>query len=234
MCARRASQHAPVEGRDALPTLPCCVPTRWYFHPAGRSLGAVVGDLQTAAFLSGAIGTWLPSSLLPVISLLLAMLVSCVIGSAWGTMGVLIPLVAPLAWDLSGRDLTTLTACLGAVIGGATFGNVSSPLADTSVLTAMVCKCDLLEHASSQATYTVLAGMLSVLLGALPVGLGWYSIWVALSLGVAVLALVPLLATSPRVMTSTLRIGTWTWTRKPSVESSQHWQQPYSQAPAAE
>lgn len=158
------------------------------------SLGGVVGRLQTASFLASAIGSWLPPALLPFVSLLLSMLVSFGIGTAWGTMGVLVPLVAPLAWDLSGRDLGVLTACLGAVMGGACFGNVSSPLADTSVLAAMICKCEMLAHVSSQATYTTLTAVLSLLLGALPVGLGVYPIWVALLLSIVILAAAPLLA----------------------------------------
>ena len=102
------------------------------------ALGDIVTELCTAQFLAGALGAWLPVGLLPLTSMLLSMLVSFGIGSAWGTMGVLIPLVAPLAWDLSGHDLGVLRASLGAVMGGAVFGNVSSPLADTSVLSSMV------------------------------------------------------------------------------------------------
>ena len=156
------------------------------------SLGAVVNDLHTATFLSGALGSWLPTSLLPMASMLLAMATSFGIGSAWGTLGVLVPLVAPLAWELSGHDLEILTASLGAVMGGSVFGNVSSPLADTSVLTAMVCRCEMLPHVSSQAPYIALTAAFSLLLGALPVGLGLYPIGAALALSVVGLALVPL------------------------------------------
>ena len=124
--------------------------------------------------------------------MLLAMATSFGIGSAWGTLGVLVPLVAPLAWELSGHDLEILTASLGAVMGGSVFGNVSSPLADTSVLTAMVCRCEMLPHVSSQAPYIALTAAFSLLLGALPVGLGLYPIGAALALSVVGLALVPL------------------------------------------
>ena len=126
--------------------------------------------------------------------MVLAMATSFGIGSAWGTMGVLIPLVAPLAWQLSHRDLTVLTSSLGAVMGGAVFGNVSSPLGDTSVLSAMVCKCDMLSHVASQATYTALTAALALLVGALPVGLGAYPISAALGIAAAVLAVAPLVS----------------------------------------
>ena len=107
-------------------------------------------------------------------------------------MGVLVPLVAPLAWDLSGHDVHVLTASLGGTLGGAVFGNVSSPLADTSILAAMCCRCEMLQHVTSQATYVALTAAIALLLGALPVGLGVWNIGIALALSLAVLALVPL------------------------------------------
>ena len=73
------------------------------------ALGAVVNELRTAAYLASLLGSWLPSSLLPAVSLAISMAISFGIGSAWGSMGILIPLVAPLAWQLSDRDLATLT-----------------------------------------------------------------------------------------------------------------------------
>ena len=158
------------------------------------SLGAVVHDLHTAEFLSGALGAWLPVALLPAASTLLAMATSFGIGSAWGTMGVLVPLVAPLAWELSAHDLPVLTASLGGVLGGAVFGNVASPLADTAVLSSLVCRCEMLAHVSSQAGYVALTGSLSLLVGALPVGLGLYPPAVGLALAVLALAAAPLVA----------------------------------------
>ena len=100
------------------------------------ALGAVVHDLRTAEFLAGALGAWLPPGLLPAAATLLAMVVSFGVGSAWGAMGILLPLVGPLVWELSpveGR-LELLTCAFGGVMSGCVFGNVSSPLGDTAVL----------------------------------------------------------------------------------------------------
>ena len=65
------------------------------------ALGALVHDLHTAQFLAAALGAWLPPGLLPAAATLLAMLVSFGVGSAWGAMGILLPLVGPLVWQLS-------------------------------------------------------------------------------------------------------------------------------------
>ena len=65
------------------------------------ALGALVHDLHTAEFLAAALGAWLPPGLLPAAATLLAMVVSFGVGSAWGAMGILLPLVGPLVWQLS-------------------------------------------------------------------------------------------------------------------------------------
>ena len=158
------------------------------------ALGSVTSDVHAAPFLASALGSWLPPTMLPFVTMVLAMATSFGIGSAWGTMGVLVPLVAPLAWELGGRDVSVLTACLGATLGGSVFGNVASPLADTSVLSSMVCRCDMLSHVGSQATYVALTASLSLLVGALPVGLGILPIGAALALASAILAASPLIA----------------------------------------
>ena len=84
-------------------------------------------------------------------------------GSAFGTMAILFPLVGPLAASVSAgsipfmqkcaeinrrdRDLSTTprrhtcplaaARCLGATLGGSIFGNICSPIADTTILTAL-------------------------------------------------------------------------------------------------
>ena len=163
------------------------------------ALGAVVSDLHTADYLSSLLGSWLPASLLPAVSLLLSMAISFGVGSAWGSMGILIPLVAPLAWKLSDSNLNTLTECLGAVMGGAVFGNVCSPLGDTAVLSAMICRCDMMDHVTSQATYVGLVAGLSLLLSLL---ISPLSVWVCLCLGLLALAASPFIARALRTQSA--------------------------------
>ena len=64
--------------------------------------------------------------------------------------------------------LTRTSCAFGGVMGGCVFGNVSSPLGDTAVLSAMVSRCGMMAHVGSQATYTLLVAALALLLGALP------------------------------------------------------------------
>ena len=65
------------------------------------ALGGVVGDLKTSSFLAGALGGNLRAVWLAPLATLLAGIVSYASGSAMGTMGILFPLVLPLASSLA-------------------------------------------------------------------------------------------------------------------------------------
>ena len=95
--------------------------------------------------------------------------------------------------------------------GGSVFGNVASPLADTSVLSAMVSKCTMLEHVASQAGYVSLTAALALLAGAIPVGLGLYNIWVALALSLAVLGAAPIMLGRGGARPGCSWRSTWLW-----------------------
>jgi len=81
-----------------------------------------------------------------------------------------------------------LLQCAASILGGAIFGNTCSPIADTTILTALATGCDISAHTETQLPYMLAVGAVSLLVGTLPVGLGWYSEYVGLLLCIAVLA----------------------------------------------
>ena len=52
-------------------------------------------------------------------------------------MGIVFPLVGPLAWRLGGGDADFLHHCFACILGGSIFGNVCSPISDTTILTSL-------------------------------------------------------------------------------------------------
>ena len=173
------------------------------------ALGDVVGDVGTPSFLaralhSGGLRPWA----LPSLASLLCFAVSFATGSSFGTMGIAMPIVGPLAFKLAAASgatgdaaLKLVTHCFGSIMGGSLFGNLCSPIADTSILTVLAtkvrpprsalmrhclsqrpalsfcctplfCQCDLGAHIATAAPYVVGVGLLSLVLGDLPVGLG--------------------------------------------------------------
>ena len=89
-------------------------------------------------------------------------------------MGIVFPLVGPLAMRLSNNNVGFLHQCFGCIMGASTFGNICSPLADTSILTVLATRCSLPTHIGTVFGYTALVGAVAVLFGDLAVGLGLY------------------------------------------------------------
>ena len=44
------------------------------------------------------------------------------------------------------NDESLRVQCIAAILGSTTFGNICSPIADNTILTAMATKCDLASH----------------------------------------------------------------------------------------
>ena len=151
------------------------------------ALGAVVNELQTSVFLSSMLSGSLEVCWLPAIATLLAGLVSFASGSAMGTMGILFPLVLPLAHSL-GNEADVMQAA-GAVFAGSTFGNTGSPIADNTVLSSIATNCDLVVHAQTMLPSSCLIFVVSIVFGTIPVSLGWYNPAIGLLLSIGVLCI---------------------------------------------
>jgi len=72
-------------------------------------------------------------------------------------------------------------------MGGSVFGNLCSPLADTSILTVLATRCALPTHISTCLGYTALVAVVSLVFGDLAVGLGLYGPFAGLTVCSAVL-----------------------------------------------
>ncbi|TDJ54122.1 MAG: Na+/H+ antiporter NhaC family protein, partial [Gemmatimonadetes bacterium] len=157
------------------------------------SLGAVTEDLGTAAFLSSVLSDRLPVELLPVTVFVIAGVVALSIGSSWGTMAILFPLAIPLALRMGGvadpaADVGwgILLAVTAAVMGGALFGDHSSPISDTTILSSMASGCDHVDHVRTQMPYALLAAGVAGVVGSIPAGFGM-SPWISLPVGIVAL-----------------------------------------------
>ncbi|CAM9347964.1 unnamed protein product [Chrysoparadoxa australica] len=139
-------------------------------------LGTVVQEVQTAEYLAGALQSSdaVPPGLLPAIISCLCFLISYACGSTFGTMGIVFPLVGPLAWTMGGGDAELMNHCFGAILGSSIFGNVCSPISDTSILSCSATGCSLGQHVSTISPYIFIVGAISIFCCNLPVALGFY------------------------------------------------------------
>jgi Na+/H+ antiporter NhaC len=129
---------------------------------------------------------------LPTVVFVLAAVISFCTGTSFGTMGILMPMTVPLAFDVLGgvgsvsADNPILLGTIGGVLAGSIFGDHCSPISDTTVLSSQASACDHLAHVWTQMPYALTVGGVAILFGTLPLGLG-APVWLLLPVGVAVL-----------------------------------------------
>lgn len=150
------------------------------------SLSSVIKELGTAAYLVSVLQFAIPKFLLPSIIFILGSIIAFATGTAYGTMGILMPLAVPLVYAIN-PDMSFIVACTSGVLTGAIFGDHCSPISDTTILSSTGAGCDHIEHVRTQIWYSLFVGAITIIFGYIPAGFG-VSIWIILP--VAIIALI--------------------------------------------
>lgn len=111
--------------------------------------GIFVSNFVTAAKLS--------FHLLPAIVFAVAAFLSFSMGTAWGTFGILLPIVSMLCVGSEGTSV--LIPALGATLAGSVYGDHCSPISDTTILASTGAQCDHLRHVETQLPYATLVAV---------------------------------------------------------------------------
>ena len=139
------------------------------------SLSSVIKDLGTAKYLVTLLSGSLPNFLLPSLIFILASIISFATGTAYGTMGILMPLAIPLAYSMN-PEMSYVVVSTSAVLTGAIFGDHCSPISDTTILSSMGAGCNHIAHVSTQMWYALFVAVITIVFGYIPAGFGlqWY------------------------------------------------------------
>jgi len=117
------------------------------------ALGDVANALGTGDYVAQVTEGLLP----PMVFLPLIFLVSAGIafstGTSWGTFAIMLPIAVPAAMTL-GFPLAPFVA---AVLSGGIFGDHSSPISDTTIISSMAAATDHIDHVRTQLPYAGLA-----------------------------------------------------------------------------
>lgn len=148
------------------------------------TMSHITTDIGTATYLIALFRDLVQPLWLAAAIFVLAALISFSIGSSWSTMALMIPVAVPLAYEVGGMPLMILT--LGAVFDGCIFGDQCSPLADTTVLTAIACSSDILDHVRTQLPYGLLGLAVTTVLYL--VTAAGTPFWLAIPLGLVLMA----------------------------------------------
>jgi Na+/H+ antiporter NhaC len=116
------------------------------------SISAVAEELGTGNYVAGIAEGVVSPAVLPIVVLLVSAFVAFTMGSSWATMGIVTPISIRVAYELTGT-FELMPVMVGAVFSGAIFGDHSSPISDTSVLSATFTGADLIDHIRTQLYY---------------------------------------------------------------------------------
>ena len=161
------------------------------------SMGALAKDLGTAHYLIAMLKGNLSPLWVPLLIFLIAAAISFATGTSWGTMGILLPTVAPLAYQLGGEFILVLS--VGAVLDGSIFGDHCSPLSDTTLFSSAATSCDHIDHVRTQAPYAITVMSVAGIFGYLGVAMK-FPLWICLTLAVVALVAIFLLVGQPTTL----------------------------------
>lgn len=160
------------------------------------ALVAACRELRTADYLVMLATGSLSPHFLPALTFVVAALISFATGTSWGTMALVMPIVAPLSVGLAGEAGITgeaahviLLATISSVLSGAVWGDHCSPISDTTIMSSMASGSDHIDHVRTQAPYALVVGGVGIVVGDLPAAYG-LSPWISLALGALVLFLI--------------------------------------------
>lgn len=154
------------------------------------TINGICTEIGTARFVVEMVTDVMPYWLLPSVIFILACFISFSTGTSWGTMAILLPISIPLAYHLNMqhyKEVVALTpdapemmiylksmilVSIGAVLEGSIFGDHCSPISDTTIMSSMASGADHIDHVRTQAPYSAIVGLCSILFCYIPAGLG--------------------------------------------------------------
>ena len=111
----------------------------------------LLGELGTADYLSGVLIHFLNPTIFTPIAFLLTCLLSFSTGTSAGTIAIMMPIMLPMAVSFH----VPIPMIVGAVAGGAVFGDHTSPISDTTIMSCSSTGCDVVSHVKTQLPYSL-------------------------------------------------------------------------------
>lgn len=160
------------------------------------SLAITTDELHTATFLTASLQNTLHPYMMPVITFILAALISFSTGSSWSTMAILYPIAIPTTWAICQAQgftgdvgMELLFNVIAVVLAASVLGDHCSPISDTTILSSLASDCNHIDHVRTQLPYALTVGAVSLVAGSLAtlLGGGWLISFLLLLASIAVL-----------------------------------------------
>lgn len=121
-------------------------------------------DLHTGTYLADLLLGSVNIYFLPLMLFVTTSLVGTMIGSAWGTIALMLPIAIPMLVTFSNvttptglTELPLLFPVLGAIFSGAVFGDHTSTVSSATIMAANSAGCYPLDHVITQLPYALVA-----------------------------------------------------------------------------
>ena len=120
------------------------------------ALNAVTSELGAGQFIVDQFEQDLSPNTLVLATFLLTAGISFSTGTSWGAFAMMMPVALPMAFEFSGGEITPLVyQTVAAIAGGGIFGDHSSPVSDTTVLSSVGAGSDHIDHVVTQLPYAL-------------------------------------------------------------------------------
>jgi Na+/H+ antiporter NhaC len=124
------------------------------------SLNALSKELGTGAYIADLLRTNLNTGIIPVLLFVVSAFVAFSTGTSWGTFAIMLSIGLPVGLELG----LHLPLIIGAVVSGGIWGDHSSPVSDTTVISSLAAGTSHISHVKTQLPYAMIGGVVSAIL----------------------------------------------------------------------
>lgn len=123
-------------------------------------ISAVCKELGTGLYLAEQAKRILSPEVLPLTIFLTSSAIAYFTGTSWGTFAIMIAIAVPMAQSFD----VNVHLAIAAALGGGVYGDHSSPISDTTIISSMASASDHIDHVKTQLPYASVAGTITALL----------------------------------------------------------------------
>ena len=124
------------------------------------AIGDTCRDLGTGPYVASVANRFLnPGFVAPVI-FIASLFISFSTGTSWGTFAIMIPIAVPMAHLMN----VNLSLAIASVLSGSVFGDHSSPISDTTIISSMASASDHIDHVRTQLPYALTSAIIALIL----------------------------------------------------------------------
>ncbi len=124
------------------------------------AISHVTKELGTGQYVAQLSKDFLSPGWVPFIIFVIAAFIAFATGTSWGTFAIMIPIAVQMAQSIDVNPYLSIAA----VLSGGVFGDHSSPISDTTIISSMASAGDHIDHVKTQLPYALIAGGIAALL----------------------------------------------------------------------